>query len=409
MEINTELKKLIPDLTKEEYDTLEKSILEEGIRDPLIVWSGYIVDGHNRYEIAQKHGLDFETVEKEFDNIEDVKLWMIDNQKGRRNLTDGWKYELAQVKKSILAEKGMENIKTPTGGRSGLTLSKNDKVEHNTQKAIAQELGWSTGKTAQADYVWNKGDDDIKEKVKNGDYSINQAYKEVKREDKERKAEQKKQEIAEKGKSVTLNNTDIQIFNEDFRDYSKRLNDDSVDAIITDPPYPKEYLSVWEDMFSIANRILKPSSFLIAYSGQMYLDKILRMDHELIYYWLMAIKFTKKPLIHGRNTINEWKPIFIFQKKPFKKAEKTFSDMIEKTYTEREMHDKNWGQTVEPFEDIIERFTVPGDTIFEPFAGSGTTLVAAKNKNRKCIGTEIENSYINIIKGRLVDDGNMAE
>lgn len=64
----------------------------------------------------------------------------------RRNLTDGWKYELAQTKKKLLEDKGRENLKKPTGGKKSLTLSINDKV--NTQKAISEDLGWSTGKVA---------------------------------------------------------------------------------------------------------------------------------------------------------------------------------------------------------------------------------------------------------------------
>ena len=70
-------------------------------------------------------------------------------------------------------------------------------------------------------------------------------------------------------------------------------------------------------------------------------------------------------------------------------------------YTEREMHDLNWGQTIEPFEFLLDRFSNTQDLIYEPFAGTGTTLIACKNTNRKCIGTEIKTDYIDLIKGRL--------
>ncbi len=77
---------------------------------------------------------------KDFDSIEDIKLWMIDNQKGRRNLTDGWKFELEQSKKEILLIKGKENM--ILGGAQKLGLSIIDKPyisKHNTRKEIANK------------------------------------------------------------------------------------------------------------------------------------------------------------------------------------------------------------------------------------------------------------------------------
>jgi len=225
----------------------------------------------------------------------------------------------------------------------------------------------------------------------------------------ETRKKKKEKEKAEKIKklrkqSKAFNNDYIKIIHADFREYSKSIENNSIDLILTDPPYPAKYLDLWGDLFHIANRILKPSSFLICYSGQMYLDKIFRMENELIYYWTANIVFSKKPLIYGRNIINEWKPILIFQKLPFKKISDTISDTISFDYSERDMHEKNWGQTIKPFEFLINKFSEPGDLIFEPFAGTGTTLISAKNMKRKCIGTENKNEYIDLIKGRLLND-----
>ena len=115
----------------------------------------------------------------------EAKVWIIDNQKGRRNLTDGWKWELAQEKKKLLLEKGKENLKIPTGGRNRMTLLKNNKVEtkndepekptpkpHNTQKELAKDLGWSPAKVGMADKVWKDADEEVKERIKKGDESI---------------------------------------------------------------------------------------------------------------------------------------------------------------------------------------------------------------------------------------------
>jgi hypothetical protein len=79
-------------LRAEELDALEKSVLQDGIRDPLIVWnregSLILVDGHHRYRLAQKHGLNFEIRERVFRDIDEVLDWIDFNQLARRNMTD---------------------------------------------------------------------------------------------------------------------------------------------------------------------------------------------------------------------------------------------------------------------------------------------------------------------------------
>jgi hypothetical protein len=58
MQILKELEVLIPPLTSEEFKQLERNILEEGIRDPLVTWNGILVDGHNRYRIATEYDIE---------------------------------------------------------------------------------------------------------------------------------------------------------------------------------------------------------------------------------------------------------------------------------------------------------------------------------------------------------------
>ncbi len=87
--IDPELKNLLPKLSEAEYGQLEANIKEHGCRDPIIVWEGphAIVDGYNRHEICQKHRIHFDVIEMPFVNKDAAKLWMLENQFGRRNLT----------------------------------------------------------------------------------------------------------------------------------------------------------------------------------------------------------------------------------------------------------------------------------------------------------------------------------
>jgi len=146
--VDEEFKKLIPPLSDEEYRILEECIVEEGCRDPLVLWGNVILDGHNRYDICMRRGLIFKTVEKNFDDRDDAMVWIIKNQFGRRNLTDGWKLELKARYKDLLREIGKKKLSDSgkKGGRGNKKpLSDNDKP-FVSRTELAKDLGWSTGK-----------------------------------------------------------------------------------------------------------------------------------------------------------------------------------------------------------------------------------------------------------------------
>ena len=87
--IDPEFASKIPPLREEELKQLEENILADGVViNPLIVWNGVIVDGHNRYHILQKHPeIPFSTYKKAFSDRYAAIAWICKNQLGRRNLT----------------------------------------------------------------------------------------------------------------------------------------------------------------------------------------------------------------------------------------------------------------------------------------------------------------------------------
>lgn len=89
LRIDPEFEGKIPPLTAEEFQQLENNILADGVViNPIIVWDGVIVDGHNRYRIVSKHPeIQFSTCEKTFADRYEAIAWICKNQLGRRNLT----------------------------------------------------------------------------------------------------------------------------------------------------------------------------------------------------------------------------------------------------------------------------------------------------------------------------------
>jgi ParB family chromosome partitioning protein len=163
MIIDPEFKALIPPLAPEELAQLEANILADGCRDPLVTWQGILIDGHNRFAICSKHGLTFQTVEREFADRQAAELWMIGNQMGRRNLENIDKVPLLERKREILAGQAKERqIRKPADSVVENLPPQTDK----TRDAVAAEIGVS-GKTYDAlRKVSNEGTEELKQAVR---------------------------------------------------------------------------------------------------------------------------------------------------------------------------------------------------------------------------------------------------
>ena len=113
IKINPEFEELIPPLQPYEIEGLESDIVALGrAYCPLIVWNGYIIDGHHRYDICQKHGLPFKIEEREFEDEDDVMIWMIQNQiKNRRNIEAPMRIRLEMRMKGLEMKKAQNRMK----------------------------------------------------------------------------------------------------------------------------------------------------------------------------------------------------------------------------------------------------------------------------------------------------------
>jgi len=104
--IDPEFRGLIPPLEAEERAQLEQNILTaRKCHDAIITWEHIIIDGHNRYEICVNHGIEFEIQEMDFPSREAVKVWILENQLARRNLTDAMRIEVALLKADLIRKK----------------------------------------------------------------------------------------------------------------------------------------------------------------------------------------------------------------------------------------------------------------------------------------------------------------
>ena len=140
--IDPEFASKIPPLREEELKQLEENILADGVViNPLIVWNGVIVDGHNRYHILQQHPeIQFTTYEKQFPDRYAAISWICKNQLGRRNLTpQQFKYLIGQqYDAEKLAERFRGNQYTSVE-RSGCGQNVHNQNPERTAEKIARE------------------------------------------------------------------------------------------------------------------------------------------------------------------------------------------------------------------------------------------------------------------------------
>ena len=178
LKIDPEFQSLIPPLSPDEYRQLETNIIQDGCRDPLVYWSGTLIDGHNRYRICQEHKVPYGMKEMVFDSREAVIEWIILNQFGRRNLSNTERAKLAMKLEGMIQEQAKRN----QGKRTDLyqNSDRSSQTIHTNTK-LAEIAGVSSDTIARYRKVQKEGDDEVKEKLDKGEITINAAYQSVKK------------------------------------------------------------------------------------------------------------------------------------------------------------------------------------------------------------------------------------
>jgi hypothetical protein len=193
LRIDQEFKDIIPALSEDEFITLEQNILSEGCTEAIKTWNDVIIDGHHRYAICTKHGLPFKTQEMQFDSRLDVEIWVIRNQKGRRNVSIYVMVGLGLKLEERLKQKGLENNITNSfeklvdkeaepSQNSAKSLTKNSPVD--TREEIASFANTSHDTVSKVKEIKQSAPKEVKDELENkinsGDLSINQVHKAVK-------------------------------------------------------------------------------------------------------------------------------------------------------------------------------------------------------------------------------------
>lgn len=153
--IDPEFEKEIRAMREDEFEQLRKNILKAGeVYEPLVVWDGVLVDGHNRWKVIQEHPeIKWRTRSIEFEDKLAAFEWMHENQLGRRNLTDEEREveigKLYKVKKRRQGGTGANQYKVQTG-QNDRTASRRE-TRDGTAGIIGRQYGISEKNVRRAE------------------------------------------------------------------------------------------------------------------------------------------------------------------------------------------------------------------------------------------------------------------
>lgn len=396
---------LLPPLSEEEYAALKEDIAKRGVLVPVEYdEDGNILDGHHRVKICEELGI------KNWPSI--VRIGMSEEEKtehvlalnlDRRHLTREQRRELALK----LRQQGWSYPKIGEALGAGKSTIERDikSAFPNGKPDLPSRIVGKDNKQYPATklkptpkpYVIVDKPKDVERVVRAVDTVEDDIpAKRVELKQLEKIAREVRKPILEE---ISLKeDPNIKLYNCDFRELDIEPN--SIDLILTDPPYPKEYLPLWGDLAKFAKEKLKDHGYLIAYSGQYHMPEVINyLISELDYIWTFCLYHVgNTQIVNNVNVMCRWKPILIFQKGR-SRFKQTIQDYIEFDRKEKAHHD--WQQGLPAIQKFIEHFTNPGDIVCDPFSGSGTVALACKNTGRSFIGSEIDTESYNVARRRL--------
>lgn len=400
---------------EEDVAALKQSIAESGWIKPLTVTSDYvIVSGHRRYQAALQLNYTELPIEIETFTSKEAEMERLLRENENRGKTPE-----QQIREGMTWET-VEGIK----GRQGRPSKNNDEKHGNipmffgaSREVIASRVGLGTGKTYEhgkevvlyMDTMFHAGSErgDILRMTLN-DESINAASKLMKKyiqkdeeEEQRRKREeeerQRQQELARQRYLEAVKKAEhCTLYHCSVAGLSHYIDPNSVDCIITDPPYPYEFLSVYGDLAQFANYALKPGGSLVVMTGHSWLQEV--MEHlsstGLTYQWALAYLTPggQSPHLWQRNVNSFWKPILWYVKGEY--AGEWIGDVCKSDVNHNDKSKHKWGQSESGMADILERFTKVDQLICDPFLGGGTTAIVSMEMKRRFVGCDIDDGCV---------------
>jgi len=385
---------LFPLMAPDEFVALKADIRAHGLRQPVMMFEGKVLDGRNRFRACQEVGE--EIVHDEFHGTADEALaFVLSANLHRRHMTASQKAVVALDIETLEAKRAKlrQGARTDIPERFPEGLPSAGEAREKAAAAVGVNARYvSDAKALKEDAP------ELLEKVRDGKLTIPKANKEVKR----REREERKAAAAAIGAAGVHKTDNVMLRVISCHDLAQHIEPRSVDWIITDPPYPADYLDVFADLGALAAVALKPGGLLLCMVGQSYLpDIIAALCRQLTYHWTLAYLTPggQAVQVHPRKVNAAWKPVLAFSTGEY--LGRWFGDVARSAVNDNDKESHHWGQSVSGMSDLVGRFVSAGDVVLDPFLGAGTTGIAAVALGAKFIGTDVDKDAVNVAASRL--------
>jgi ParB-like chromosome segregation protein Spo0J len=404
---------IFPLMAEHELEELANDIRSHGLREPIWLHADQIIDGRNRYLACQIAGV--EPAYREWDGNGSLVAFVVSLNLHRRHLDTS---QRAMVAGRIASFKKGDNQHTQICGTSqdqaaellniGIrsVQSAVDVLDHGTPELIdAVEAGHVAVSTAAV--LTEFPAEEQREIIARGEAEILKAANQI-------RAKKKKSRKAEREAAKQRIPDDIPRAGDRFVVIHGRMQDvelDAIDCILTDPPYPEEYLPLFSDLAAQAMRWLKPGGTLAVMSGQAYLPEVFERlsSAGLDYRWTMAYLTPggQSVQIFPRKVNTFWKPILVFTKGI--RHGDWIGDVCRSDVNDNDKRFHGWGQSESGMADLVDRLTLPGQHICDPFMGAGTTGLVAVRMHRIFTGIDIDEFNVKASAARLLEEAANAD
>jgi adenine-specific DNA-methyltransferase len=209
------------------------------------------------------------------------------------------------------------------------------------------------------------------------------------------------------GRNLMLN----RIIQGDCAAVLKTLPAASVDFVLTDPPYLVRYKDRSGrtiqndnapgvlDAFTDVYRALKPNTLCVSFYGWNRVDAFFAAWKAAGFTPVGHIVFSKTYASAQRFVRYQHESAYVLAKGRPEMPAAPISDVLPWHYSGNHSHPTE--KSVDTLRPIVEAFSKPGDVILDPFAGSGSSLVAAALLGRNYLGIELEAQYCDLTRRRL--------